>query len=888
MTDEAPEPSPSLANTAGGPPKGVRKARLLLARLLAQAFDERTLREFVSELPDGDELFTFLPGSHLATPVDIAHALIDAAGPRGILDDDFFRLLLETRPGLSAQINEIRQRSFSTEEPAGTITPGVILQGGRFQIETLLDSGAVASVWKAMDRHDGTHVAIKVLRRDMRDYELRRQQLIKGAKHLATIRHPRIARVIDPHFQEMGLDCCVLQFVPGESLAQVVKSQRLKAPQAIVGVIGDIGMGLAKLHPRVFHGDVSPKNIIIGADDHATLVDFDLVGDIDELPMTQATGAPGTDPYASPEWRTRSETVDARTDIFSLGMTAVYAFYGKRNLPAGLNDILAGNGPGPFIQNHLTCDPAIKAVLTRACELEVSRRYTSVVQFCNELRTALSASRKPLAVAPPQEVSPEPHDAVGGSKLSPAPMLRAAPPLRPPLALPTQPAPAAKPASSVSQSALPVPTSSATTSPPELRAVRDGAGPSKGRDRPAGAKRRRLAVVIGALLFATVAIWIIAHEEPTSAQRGDAVIRAQHDSGLSTEEMERSNQAIQTLHESRQSQAALQQILDDAVRSPRAVGQARLALAELMLMRAAACRMATSIDPAARDGQLKLWADQDLASAEALILKDDPAIDPDGQSARVRVLQALLKGEVPDAPQTAQETNLFVDSAPLWRDGASDLPARVLSGLQAIPAPSSLTQSVLALAQWRSGDGDTTRRLLGNILARADDHPFATTLLNELDRDDSTIKPGSTESSATLPDPDPVRKLKVTPGKKQPSMTPPVRKPPTPESEPGREPAPPTPVPLQTLAELKKKLREIGEACAGQCRKKLTDAPARASKLTIVKLRIELDDTGKINATSHGHSVDVPEAECLAEELTRLQLGPFEGPKTPFVESYSF
>lgn len=422
----------------------------MLVNFIAKAFEQRhELKLFVAQLDGGDELLITLPGE-LASPASTAYALIAAVTSRGLLDQEFFAVLLRARPRLSARINAIRQRCLTVDEPAGTISPGVVLRSGRYKLQEIIDHGAVAAVWRAYDRHNDTQVAIKVLRRDMRDYRLRRWQFIKGANHLASISHPRVARVIEPHFNEMGLDFCVLQFVEGRSLAEEVKSRRIETLQAVVGIILDIGTGLAAFHPRIFHGDISPKNIIISENGHATLVDFDLASDVDELPMTRATGMPGTDPYASPEWRIRGDTIDARTDIFSLGMTAVYALYGGSNLPSGLNDSRVVAGLGPFIDANLKCDATIKSVLARACAFELADRYATVQQFCHELRLAT----RPLLRSRPATVGPEAEPAKPAAPPSALPAVTASLPAHAPLPEP-EPAKSGQHTALITHSALP-------------------------------------------------------------------------------------------------------------------------------------------------------------------------------------------------------------------------------------------------------------------------------------------------------------------------------------------------------------------------------------------------------------------------------------------------
>lgn len=958
MTDEA--------NAAAAAPTGVRKARGMLVRLLAQEFTERELRDFVGELPDGDELFVLLPGSHLASPTDLAHALVDAAGPRGMLDDEFFRILLQRRSKLSARINDIRQRCLVAAEPPGTVSPGTILRAGRYEIEEFIDRGGFASVWRALDRQGGKRVAIKVLHRDMRDHELRRQQFIRGASRLATIeKHPRIAGVIEAHFHEMGLDFCVLDLVAGKSLAHLLRMQQLQDLQAIVTIILDIGAGLFSLHPRNFHGDVSPKNIIINADGHATLVDFDLVGGIDEPPMTQATGLPGTDPYASPEWRTRSETIDARTDIFSLGMTAVQAFYGERNLPTGLNDIRSGGGPGPFIENHLSCDPAIKRVLTQACALEISKRYTSVTQFCDELSAATSSSR----IIPPVVSSPVKHPLATAEPPAPAQPWRpgAQQPLhtvmrlpwtteRPSIPVPsfsTAQRPSATPQSSPSAEhsdavlrspatpqRRPVPPQERSEAPshtrPEASATLARFAPLQKRP-PGSVARSQLAPVLApaspavlpisslhrdpeetelaghpnihreqpketiptghklsrrlpaiiveltVVVIAITAIWQFDGRKRAALSSPEFIRPSEPvDDGLTIEESKQAHEAIRTLAGSDEALARLQKTIDDPGRSIRATAQARLDQAEILTMRALARQMASNLDADARGNHRQRQAEQDLASADALLKMVDPVFAPE-RYPRVQALQALAQGIAPASSVTASdEIAALVQGAPLWRAEVNKPPSGLITTLQRLPAPSSLARSVLALALWRSGDDEGARTHLRAILEQAADHPFATALLAELGE---PIAPGTpTEITQPLPEtqpmPEQISRSESGAQKPKPKQVS------TPELAPPREREPSAS--QQTHDDLRKNLRVIGEKLGKECLAKEGGGDAH-TPVQIVTLWIDIDRHGKIlQASPVGASRSTSEANCLDLALRGQQFTQSEGDAQAFVETFEF
>ncbi len=924
VTRVVPEPAsrgPRAAEPAG-------EALEDLVTFIAQTFDQRDeLKSFVRQLPEGAHVATTLPGD-IASAANLAYALIAAVMSRGLLDADFFALLLKMRPKLGGQINTLRQRCLCVDEPAGTIAPGVILRGGRYKLEELIDHGGVASVWRAADRQGGTQVAIKVLRRDMRDYKLRRWQFIKGAKHFAAISHPRVARIIEPHFMEMGLDFCVLQYIRGISLTEIVKSRRLATPLAVVDVILEIGTGLAALHPRIFHGDISPKNIIISDDGHATLVDFDLASDIDELPMTQATGLPGTDPYASPEWRNRHAAIDARTDIFSLGMTAVYALYGGKNLPLGLNDSLVGE-PGPFIDKYLSCDVTIKTVLKRACAFELSERYETVQQFCRELAQATRPQVPEVPAAAPLRTAQKPKPAVSQPRPVAEELGRAASPTPAKAAMKApsivaasrstpdhhahtnpRPTPSEQPRAPVRGSAsTPQVTSAPARSPPlEPRrgtpepptlavTIVPGATAAARRSSPTnvpigqneasltvpampGARRRwPVAMLAGLFVIASgFTSWILLTPViPESVDPGPVVPPAAPNEGLSKQELELARAAIQNLglRESDAARAALQRIVNDPNRPPRAVAEARLLQAELLLMRALGCQIAIRIEPNALDGQLRVRAAKDPQAAEDLLRDIGEAVDP-GQLRRVRALQALVQGRLPgDLPPASEELQLLVTSEPMWRGTVEKPPEALVTALQRIPDPSSLGQSVLALALWNSGDRDGARDLLRKITDRITDHPAADVLLASMSPDEHLAEINSPEPPEQRPEPATV----TDPSKKAPRKTSKNISPPAATSEADQ---------LFTIGVAMRIVRDNTPAMVTRCKTDHYQDLAEHASGNSVTLTISIRDDGQgLEAVPDGASEDLLEAKCLVSAIKKIEFGPYPATRKTFPAKFS-
>ena len=228
------------------------------------------------------------------------------------------------------------------------------------------------------------------------------------------------------------------------------------------------------------------------------------------------------------------------------------------------------------------------------------------------------------------------------------------------------------------------------------------------------------------------------------------------------QEVEQARKAIRNLgfKESNKVQAALQRVIDDPKRSPQAVGQAKLTQAELVLMRALACKIAVIIEPAAMGGQAQTRSVEDPTVAEELLAGIGEAAVDGAQLQRVRALQALVNGQAPGAlPPDSDELAALIKAAPMWRGELRTPPAGLITSLQRLANPSTLSQSVLALALWRSGDVEGSRDLLRTILDRVGDQPAARTMLEALDRQDMLAENGDPELAVPPSDPEPEPEL---------------------------------------------------------------------------------------------------------------------------------
>ncbi|HEY8377742.1 MAG TPA: hypothetical protein VIK91_14705, partial [Nannocystis sp.] len=205
----------------------------------------------------------------------------------------------------------------------------------------------------------------------------------------------------------------------------------------------------------------------------------------------------------------------------------------------------------------------------------------------------------------------------------------------------------------------------------------------------------------------------------------------------------------------------LERIVDDREREPAVVAAAKLAQAELMLLRVLSHQIARSLEPDNRE--LPIAIDADLADASALLEGLEGA--DAGQLARVRALLAVAQGNSGSdalAQVTAPELRTLALGAVLWRDTEAPVPNGLITSLQGVPNPSSLHQTLLALALWRSGDDEGARRVLEGVLGRVSDMPAAVALRAALDRSFAE-KGESVEPPVESPPAEPARNPQIPP-----------------------------------------------------------------------------------------------------------------------------
>lgn len=211
---------------------------------------------------------------------------------------------------------------------------------GKFRIEREIASGASGDVYEAMHLVLGTPVAVKVLRPGIPETaDIRRKRFLREARVAARIQSDHVVRVFDVVAPEVGPTYIVMELLQGETLADRVKRVGAIASSEAVDLVAQAARPLAELHDAgIVHRDVKPSNLFLARDadgrERIKLLDFGVAAfqrpvSPGESSLTLSEAIIGTPRYMAPEQVVSSRQVDARADVWALGVTLYELLSGK-------------------------------------------------------------------------------------------------------------------------------------------------------------------------------------------------------------------------------------------------------------------------------------------------------------------------------------------------------------------------------------------------------------------------------------------------------------------------------------------------------------------------------------------------------------------------------
>jgi len=276
----------------------------------------------------------------------------------------------------------------------------------------------MGEVYRALDTRLGRDVAVKILPTAFAADPENVQRFEKEARAVASLSHPNIVTLLDVG-EEGGLRYAVAELVEGQTLRQRLAGGALR-PRDAADIAAQLAEGLAAAHDKgIVHRDIKPENVVLTPSGFARILDFGLAkrtpaaGASENEPtrsalLTEPGIVAGTIGYMSPE-QVRGETVDGRSDVFSLGvvlwemLTGHRPFRGDSQIET-LNAILKEEPPPSPALEQLP--PELDRILRRCLEKRRESRYHSAADLAHDLRGSVSspivtAVRPSLAAARP-------------------------------------------------------------------------------------------------------------------------------------------------------------------------------------------------------------------------------------------------------------------------------------------------------------------------------------------------------------------------------------------------------------------------------------------------------------------------------------------------------
>jgi serine/threonine protein kinase len=271
---------------------------------------------------------------------------------------------------------------------------------GQFIIRERIGSGGMATVFKAFQPTLERYVAVKVLPAFHAHDEIFVKRFVMEARSVARLAHPNIVQIHDFGQEKENIFYIVMEYVDSGTLKDRLKQRALSVPEAVDFVI-QAAEGLGCAHSNgIIHRDVKPANMLLRKDGHLLLSDFGIAKMLEGTTnLTRAGTGIGTPQYMSPEQGT-GQTVDRRSDIYSLGIVLYHCLTGR--VPFNSDNPLSItvkhlNEPLPVENLHAMGVPyPIEQIVLKMTAKAPSDRYQSVDELIDALGAGLSASHLTL------------------------------------------------------------------------------------------------------------------------------------------------------------------------------------------------------------------------------------------------------------------------------------------------------------------------------------------------------------------------------------------------------------------------------------------------------------------------------------------------------------
>jgi eukaryotic-like serine/threonine-protein kinase len=267
-----------------------------------------------------------------------------------------------------------------------------------YRIVGKLGGGGMGVVYEAEDTRLARHVALKFIPEDMAKDKKSLDRFVREARAASQLNHPGICTIHDIEDND-GHPFIVMEKLEGSSLKDIIRTRKIGVEELLdIGI--QVADALAASHAKgVIHRDIKPANIFVSQNGQTKILDFGLAKMVhdpnsSEAQMEDSLTAmgviPGTAVYMSPE-QARGEELDARSDLFSLGVVLYEMATGKKPFATGnvitTLDAVLNQKPVSPLQLNPKLPPDLEGIIGRAMEKERGHRYPNALAMKGDLQS---------------------------------------------------------------------------------------------------------------------------------------------------------------------------------------------------------------------------------------------------------------------------------------------------------------------------------------------------------------------------------------------------------------------------------------------------------------------------------------------------------------------
>lgn len=278
------------------------------------------------------------------------------------------------------------------------LEPGTVL-AEKYRLESVIGTGGMGTVYRAEHLALKAPVAVKVIDREVDEGDVALARFMREAQSAASLRSPHVVQILD-YGMEGKRPFMVMEMLEGEPLATRIKRLGRLTPQETFRVLSHVSRAVSKAHEAdIIHRDLKPDNVFLvhnEGDEVAKVLDFGVAKvestQLDGEGHTRTGSLLGTPYYMSPEQAQGNKDIDARSDLWALGVIAFECMTGKRPFSSdGLGDLVLQIciRDIPLPSKVVPVPPGFDGWFLKACSRDPDTRFQTARDLAESLRDAL-------------------------------------------------------------------------------------------------------------------------------------------------------------------------------------------------------------------------------------------------------------------------------------------------------------------------------------------------------------------------------------------------------------------------------------------------------------------------------------------------------------------